>query len=255
MRYSFKICYTLALLLFITFSQAQIESADITYRVKMKSQGNPPNSKFTRMFEFINSMEIKLLHNQARSFFGLVDTFYSDDIALASDQRKAEISVDMHETSYHYDVERKEIIKTTDFEGQIYNIHKKFNDIVWEKHSKTKTINGYTCYKATRTWSYSTWKGGLETVVVAAWYAPDIDLPLGPKNYVGLDGLILELEEKFKSGATRVYYVSKMNINTDEVINIQPYKVGRRVTPVEFELISNKALGKYTERIKDLEKQ
>ena len=59
----------------------------------------------------------------------------------------------------------------------------------WKLTQETKLIGGYLCYKAINISSNNKKKKPI------AWYTPNISASFGPKQYFGLPGLILELEE------------------------------------------------------------
>ncbi|MDX5479502.1 MAG: GLPGLI family protein [Cyclobacteriaceae bacterium] len=63
----------------------------------------------------------------------------------------------------------------------------------WKLGQETKEVNGFLCRNAT-------YKDENEREITA-WYTEEIRLPIGPQNFYGLPGLILEVA-----------------INTDEVV-------------------------------------
>ncbi|MEH6406571.1 MAG: GLPGLI family protein [Leeuwenhoekiella sp.] len=64
--------------------------------------------------------------------------------------------------------------------------------IDWLLTQERKSIQGYVCYKASGIRLYGRNKG--QSVVV--WYTPEVPVSFGPKEYYGLPGLILEVDEK-----------------------------------------------------------
>jgi GLPGLI family protein len=78
------------------------------------------------------------------------------------------------------------------------------NDIEWEITEEYKKIIGYSCQKAT---TIHTNPNGTQRKVVA-WFTSEIPIPTGPYMYVGLPGLILEID--IHSG--RKIYARKINI-------------------------------------------
>jgi GLPGLI family protein len=74
-------------------------------------------------------------------------------------------------------------------------ISKKPKEIKWELVDETKTILGYECKKAV----YKVTKeinGETKEFVTEAWYCPKLKYKIGPQDFGGLDGLILELTDK-----------------------------------------------------------
>lgn len=107
----------------------------------------------------------------------------------------------------------------------------------WKLTKNSKSIGKYLCYKATTTYVVNNSKGRFE-FPVNAWYAPEINLSFGPKNYSGLPGLILELREK-----DRIFYADKINLGQlDEKQRklIAPPKGKKPITQAEFDAIGAK---------------
>lgn len=107
----------------------------------------------------------------------------------------------------------------------------------WKLTKDSKSIGKYLCYKATTTYVVNNSKGRFEFPVIA-WYAPEINLPFGPKNYSGLPGLILELHEK-----DRIFYADKISLGQlDEKQRklIAPPKGKKPITQAEFDAIGAK---------------
>ena len=72
-------------------------------------------------------------------------------------------------------------------------------------------IGNVKCYKATTTETLYSRQGHFYDRDVIAWFAPEIPVRFGPKNYSGLPGLVLEVKRKeFTITAT------KINLNPDE---------------------------------------
>ncbi|MDM1396512.1 GLPGLI family protein [Myroides odoratimimus] len=65
-----------------------------------------------------------------------------------------------------------------------------FNNIDWKITSESKTIQGFTCYKAIAE-KRNEYKGAIKIVPIVAWFTPDINYSYGPGGFHGLPGLIL----------------------------------------------------------------
>lgn len=102
------------------------------------------------------------------------------------------------------------------------------NPLNWEITNKTKTIGGYTCYKAIATEKLFSRKGYYYYRKAVAWFTPEIPLNLGPKYYNGLPGLVLEIErDLFTLTAT------KISLNPDKDIKIKRVKNNENVISEE----------------------
>ncbi|MFQ3181191.1 MAG: GLPGLI family protein [Polaribacter sp.] len=92
----------------------------------------------------------------------------------------------------------------------------------WQLTQQTKIIGGYVCYKAVNSNS----KNKKQKPV--AWYTPQISASFGPKEYFGLPGLVLELEE-----AAVVFKAIEIILNPKEKIEIELME-GIKITKEEY---------------------
>jgi GLPGLI family protein len=99
--------------------------------------------------------------------------------------------------------------------GQLFSIIDNLNiksnsNYDWKLLSETKKIDNYNCYKAIWNKKFYTKKGEEVNQLVTAWYSPEINLNYGPNGYMGLPGLILELEyDKTKIVAKEINFLVK----------------------------------------------
>ncbi len=122
----------------------------------------------------------------------------------------------------------------------------------WKLVDETKKIGDYTCYKAeivipVTEKQKSAYKDFLKKQenktslfpmqepkdkVVTAWYTPEIPVSLGPRNYWGLPGLILEVNE-----GNMIVLCSKVTLSNKEVTKIKIPNTGKKVTQAEFDAL------------------
>lgn len=100
----------------------------------------------------------------------------------------------------------------------------------WNITSISKNIGSYKCFKATTTKIAEGSRGVFEQKIIA-WFAPEIPFNFGPKEYNGLPGLIIQLEEGNIS-----YILKKINVIEKTIIE-KPGK-GKKITQQEFDKIS-----------------
>ncbi|MBU3011222.1 GLPGLI family protein [Polaribacter vadi] len=100
---------------------------------------------------------------------------------------------------------------------------------IWNLSQEKKKIGDYICFKATTTQKYINRIGETKTKQIVAWYNPDIPINIGIKDYHGLPGIIISLDEG------DVYYECvKIELNLTENLNLsKPYK-GKYVTKKEY---------------------
>jgi GLPGLI family protein len=127
----------------------------------------------------------------------------------------------------------------------------------WKLVNESKKIGDYSCYKAEVTVPVTAkQKQAFEDFlkkqekkttlfplekpkdkVIIAWYAPEIPISLGPLNYWGLPGLILELNEE-----NIIILCSKVTLSNKEVGKIKVPNTGKKVSQVEFDAIEKAKL-------------
>jgi GLPGLI family protein len=127
----------------------------------------------------------------------------------------------------------------------------------WILVNETKKIGDYSCYKAEVTvpvtekqkQEYQDFLKKQEKKislfpmeepkdkVITAWYAPEIPVSLGPLNYWGLPGLILEINED-----DVIILCSKVTLSNKEVAKIKVPNTGKKVTQTEFDAIEKAKL-------------
>jgi GLPGLI family protein len=138
----------------------------------------------------------------------------------------------------------------------------------WEMGTETKKIGNYTCYKATMVkidksidWGSIFSRRGvkkekdstkvkakeeIKTLVVTAWYTPQIPVSAGPAEYWGLPGLILELN----AGRTTML-CTELEINPTEPVEIIKPTKGKKVTREEYTEIVKVKSEELRERFKN----
>lgn len=105
----------------------------------------------------------------------------------------------------------------------------------WKLSQEHKKIGDYTCYKAT-TIKYVEGRNGKMVRKVTAWYSPEIPYNFGPKDYNGLPGLILELEED-----NLTIIATKIALFPDKKIEIEKPEKGKKITQKEYDSIVKEA--------------
>jgi len=118
----------------------------------------------------------------------------------------------------------------------------------WKITDETKTINGFKVRKAV-TESIEIAKGEPSYYgKVYAWFTEEIPIPVGPERYVGLPGLILEIEYENTNVKTTV---KSIEYNTQTEFKPTP----KKAIPVEDPDDVIFIVHKHPEKIKKLKKQ
>ena len=98
----------------------------------------------------------------------------------------------------------------------------------WKITNKTKTIGDYKCYQATVKEKLYSRQGHYYYKDIIAWFTPEIPLNYGPKNYKGLPGLILQIEDK-EFTLTAI----KINLNPSDEVKINGLEKNDKVITQE----------------------
>jgi GLPGLI family protein len=188
-------------------------------REKIKSKGLVKS--LDKIFQNTNSIKSKLVFSDGKGLFKVEDKLSLGDKDLAQKVLK---TASGGSNEYYYNTNLKSyLIKECGALGECFIYPNTF--LEWKLTQETKIINGFDCYKGTRS-----------NGKVIAWYAPSIPVSFGPKGEYGLPGLILELER-----GKIIFKATKIVLNPKEGIKIEKPKAGRRVSKEEYTQIIKKA--------------
>jgi GLPGLI family protein len=226
-----KVLYNIFLFLFVSclcFSQTK---GRITYRIITEpltyQEDNPQRKIFvefmTHMSKIRDSIALNLDFNKHESIF------YADedtDIGLSNVKGYNSILSSLHRF-YRNDSTGVSIERIDS--DKIFLVNSKINDIKWAITNEKKTIGDYDCIKANAVISGHTVTRGVYNKTIEAWFCPSIPLKLGPKNYGGLPGLIMELKD-----GRFTYYVKSMNLNPNFEIEVEKPKKGKSISKDDY---------------------
>jgi len=151
---------------------------------------------------------------------------------------------------YYKNIKEKRITNQKENFSKLFLIQDALPDYQWKLKDETKMIGEHLCFKATTTKEVRNRRmrrprksdkketGSLpktKTIEVTAWYTPDIPVNNGPKEYAGLPGLILEVQE----GKTSLL-CTKIVINPKDKITLKEPTKGKKVNQEKFDEISEK---------------
>ena len=165
------------------------------------------------------------------------------------------VSFDSDEISSAFiDLKNKKLLQEASFMNKAFLISDELLPYDWTISAETKKIGDYICYKAQtivpvakiNMIEYQEFLKKEETkpslfkmdaprpTSVTAWFTTQIPVNLGPKNYWGLPGLILEIVEK-ETESTQTLLCYKITLsNKDNFILVAPSK-GKTVTKVQYD--------------------
>lgn len=176
------------LILLFSFNIANTHKSGIVeYKVKFvnkivvkETESEDLKKMFKTVDEEVSNLVYTLEFNSNRSHFSL-NNYMNNKKSLAK--------ILFGYADYFYSLDANKLIKKD--EDMLINIGLKGK---WNLTKETKYIDHFLCFKAIKKVIYDSKKGKSEKNVVA-WYCPEIPFPFGPKEYNGLPGVILELQD------------------------------------------------------------
>ncbi|SFU50273.1 GLPGLI family protein [Pustulibacterium marinum] len=180
---------------------------------------------------------------------------------------------------YYKNVKETRFTNQKEVFGKVFLIKDSLPKLEWQMGTETKKIGNYTCYKATAIRSVDPLdfrsmrprppkedeeeadkpeekaqdtvkrRSPLDMVetpseiTVTAWYTPEIPVNMGPGEYNGLPGLILEV-----SADKTTILCSKITLNPENKEEIKEPSKGKEVTQEEFNEILKEKMEEMRER-------
>ncbi|MEH6535344.1 MAG: GLPGLI family protein [Psychroserpens sp.] len=146
--------------------------------------------------------------------------------------------------------------------SKLFLIKDDLEDIEWKLESETRNIGDYTCFKATTTREVEVRESGIsfngdkdlsttdkepimQEITITAWYTPQIPVSVGPGNYHGLPGLILEVND-----GSETVICSKIVINPKKASKIVEPEKGKELTQDAYDKIMEKKMKEMDERMR-----
>ena len=145
----------------------------------------------------------------------------------------------------------KRMANKTELMGKVFLIKDNLVTYDWKLTGETKNIGNYTCYKAVfekeeESIEINMIDGDvkeekvLKKRTLVAWYTPDIPISNGPRDYGGLPGLILEVND------------GDLTIVCSEIV-LNPKEVKEIKEPIKGKIVTRKKFGDITkEKTKEM---
>ena len=177
--------------IFINSFAQNFKSAEIKYNAIYTNLEitDTQSSKSQKLFKILNDMskdkEFVLKINTKGFYFTETKKMQDDKTKILNSVGNAMFSV----YNFFYLKDKKTLIKEQGSD-QI----KKDPNYNWKFINETKKIDKFLCHKAECIIKFKNRNGENTSKKITAWYAPSINFNYGPNGYMGLPGLILELE-------------------------------------------------------------
>ncbi len=183
----------------------------------------------------IKNVEYELVFNRNETVFSAVEKLESD----VDRTYKLAVIWKIGGGVIYTNLKTMSILKQTTKFGKDFLISNSLISLKWNLENKTKKIGKYLCYKAT-----AISRTGNKKEIVTAWYAPEIPFRFGPAGYVGLPGLIMQLQVGHISmSLTKLDYSAKVKIK-------KPNK-GNKITQQELNELIDKNANNFFDNIFD----
>lgn len=206
------------------FSQSGI----ITYNIKVEVQEGKVPENFARQLkkslDYANKQQFELVFTKNKSKFNPLQKVSIDNDYDQKTETLARLAFSTG-SDFFYDNQLKTEIEKKGDGTLLKAINSNTN---WEISTESKKISSYLCYKAILKISFVNRKGVSGIQTITAWFAPSLPFPFGPKNFYGLPGLILELQEN-----KTTYLATKIEL-TDKEFKID-FPKGKTITKEEYD--------------------
>lgn len=130
---------------------------------------------------------------------------------------------------YYFDSSKEEYTTQKEFSGSLFLVTQKAQAVNWELVDETKIILGYECKKAIYKKTVEGFDRNHE-IITEAWYCPKLKYKIGPQDFGGLDGLILELTDVRR----KFYCIEILEDSQTSLFVIEKPKKGKPVTDEEY---------------------
>ena len=249
-----KFNFILILLFFCAFAKAmtaQDFQGIATYESMTQVDLKMENSKMSD--ETKKSLAAQLQKQMNKTFTLLFDqnqSLYTENQKLAQPTAKptSGITITVHQSQaeLYKNLREKRYVNQDELFGKVFLIQDSLQLPAWQMEKETKKIGQYTCYKATMVKKYTRedWSSASDSLIktedektITAWYTPQIPVSNGPRDYWGLPGLILEVQD----GKTTLL-CSAITLNPSEKMDIKEPNKGKSVDQAEFDTIQNERM-------------
>ncbi|TDE05168.1 GLPGLI family protein [Flavobacterium sandaracinum] len=217
----------------VMFAQS---SGTVTYSFnvpfELESITNQDTKDFAKkIIDLANNQEFELSFNKSQSQFICVEKL---NFASEFDQKLnnvAKSGFTSHDVFSNFEISTQITIMN---DGTL--VEDQINKLDWEISSESKMIGAYLCYKAVLKIPFVNRYRESKIKEVISWFAPSLPYSYGPKNFHGLPGLILELNENNKTSVA-----SKIKLSDN--VAIINFPKGKTISKAEYEKMLESSMG------------
>ena len=237
--------------LFLSFalalsSQAQNNSGEVHY---VSNATGDSSKDFSQAEKDRQNERLKKIHYKELVLkFTNTESYYKEKESLKVTENSAyragflAASGAYSSAGIYKNLKTKQFTEEREFYGKIFLVKDSLPLLDWKLEKESKQIGEYTVYKATLekkidvgdvTMPSSIGERKAASVIVTAWYTPQIPISLGPGMYQGLPGLILELNVH-----QTTILCEKVIIRPNSNLKVKASKRGEEVSLIEFDEIA-----------------
>ena len=209
-----------------SFCRSQSGAVEYKVVVDQVIESNKPEvlDFIGKIKKIANEQKFKLLFNGDKSSFSEIGIMSSEDSYNLKMSKIASSAYSSDGEVYYDKKNNEEFLKKSN--GILI---KNTNTILkWEVTADSKTISNYKCYRAVLEIPFVNSKGQSGIQKITAWFAPSLPYSFGPKDFHGLPGLILELND-----IRSTFLVTKISLD-DKELTID-FPKGKTVTKEDYE--------------------
>lgn len=218
---------------------------EITYRVllanrvELEKQNDNVKQHYLKTQNELEKIRYKLIFNNNLSLFSIEKSLNNDNSGF---YQKSAISIVGEDVYFRESFKSNKILIERNFLDKKFLILDRINNN-WSLDRKSKKIGTYTCYLANL--EVDPVFKNEKTKTVEAWYSPDLPYPIGPGEYGGLPGIIVELRTDYF-----ILVIDEIRLNQKEITNIEQPTSGTRIGVDEFNKLVQDKLDEFGFEIK-----
>ncbi|MEA1875824.1 MAG: GLPGLI family protein [Bacteroidota bacterium] len=223
------IVFTLSLGLFAQSSENSSKEGKVVYEdvMKLDIKLEGAAAQFADQLPKERRSKKELLFNEKFSLYqnGKEDES-AEDVAMEQEGMVFKMSMMEPDNKLFFDIEKSKTIEQREFMTRMFLIQSEIEQGGWKMTGEQKVILDYQCFQTVREN-----EEGEKTV---AWFCPAIPVSSGPLKFLGLPGLVLQVEQM--DGDHTITAISVDFMKVDKKLMVKPKK-GKKVNQEEFDQI------------------
>lgn len=201
-----------------TYPEGEVIYAE-SVQLKFDFGDNPQMEAIKGKLPSSRKSQKQLLFKEGQALYQVYED-ESGDVDIQ--EENLQIKIVRPQSVIFHDMKKGEMVESRDFMSRKFLITSKKIKHKWKITSEQKEILGYHCQKAVFQDS---------SMVIEAWFTTQIPLSIGPANFRGLPGLILEVS---RNQGERRYVAESINLKRIDGELIKAPTKGKEVSGEEF---------------------